>query len=553
MKIALAQLNYTIGDIDGNKTKIISAIEEAKKKNSDLIVFSELSICGYDPQDIFENMEFIEHCNRAVIDIASFCTDRIAVVIGCPTINKNDKGKKLYNSALFLSEGAVSFIQSKSLLPTYDVFGDYRYFEPNREFKLFEYKGVKIGITICEDIWNEQNFKNKFLSSSPYILNPIDELMKLSPDLILNISGSPFMNDKAHQRKYLIKTISQKCQIPIVYVNQVGANTELIFDGGSMVSNNKGEIVLQSNYFSEEINYISFEEINSLKAIENKNISTIEKIHTALVLGISDFFKKMNFKSATLGLSGGIDSAVTLALLVEAIGKDNVRVFLMPSQYSSDHSITDSVEMAEKLGIQYDTIKIEPIYSSFVKQLDAVFAGYKPDLTEENLQARIRGTLLMAISNKKGNILVNTSNKSELAVGYSTLYGDSNGAMSIIGDVYKTQVYKLAVFINRNKEIIPQNIIDKAPSAELRPNQKDSDSLPEYDLLDKILFKFLEEQKGKQQIVDELKISESLVSEILSKIHKAEFKRFQFPPVLKVSSKSFGSGRRIPIVSQFYL
>lgn len=552
MKIALAQLNYHIGNFEKNTSKIIDQIQKAQDDKVDLLVFSELSVCGYPPQDLLENKSFIEQNELAIEEIASKCTNGIGVIIGAPTINQHQKGKRLYNSALFLSNGNIEFIQNKTLLPTYDIFDEYRYFEPNDKFSVIEFKGEKIAITICEDLWDVQPVDNPFAKSQLYNISPMEQLMNYKPDVILNIAASPFSYTKIWGRKNIFIRNAKQYKLPVFNVNQVGAQTELIFDGGSLVVNPDGTIADELNLFAEDYRIYDLNEIKSckVKKTSDENPNVISKIHDSLVLGVRDYFHKMGFKKATLGLSGGIDSAVVLVIAARALGTENLRVLLLPSKYSSDHSIADAKQLAENLGVRYDIINIQDVVNSFNNSLSNIFTGQQEDITEENIQARARGTILMALSNKFGHILLNTSNKSEAAVGYSTLYGDMNGGLSILGDVYKTDVFKLAEFINSRKEIIPTNTITKPPSAELRPDQKDTDSLPDYDVLDKILFSFIELQKPLNEILEE-GFDEELVKRIIRLVNNNEYKRYQAPPILRISSKAFGAGRRIPLVAKY--
>jgi NAD+ synthase (glutamine-hydrolysing) len=547
MKVAFAQLNYTIGDFEGNSAKIIQHIEMAKNKGADLVVFSELSVTGYYPHDLLEKKEFIQKAENAVLKIAEYCFG-IAAIIGAPRINKNSRGKQLYNSAFFLNEGKIQHIQNKTLLPTYDIFDEYRHFEPNREFKVVEFKGEKIAITICEDLWDEQPTASEFGKDKLYQVSPMEELSKFNPDFVINISASPFSYNQEEWRKNVLINKAKKYKVPVLYINQVGAQTELIFDGGSVFINNEGEIVKELKYFEEDFQVVDTGNIGE-KQLQPK-AEIIEKIHDALVLGIRDYFMKMGFRKATLGLSGGIDSALTLVLAVRALGAENIRVLLMPSKYSSDHSVDDARQLAENLGVQYDIINIQSSVDAFETGLLPLFTGTTPDVTEENIQARARGIYLMAISNKFGHILLNTTNKSECAVGYGTLYGDMNGGLAVLGDVYKMDVFRLSNFINREKEIIPQNTITKPPSAELRPDQKDSDSLPEYHDLDRMLFGYIELNMSPKEIV-ELGFDEKVVNRVIRMVNMNEYKRFQAAPILRISSKAFGFGRRMPLVAKY--
>jgi len=546
MKIAIAQLNYHIGNFEENTSKIIDYIGKSKAGGAELVVFTELSVTGYYPHDLLERKEFIEQSEKALNQIATHCNG-IAAIVGGPRINPEPRGKKLFNSAFFMYDGAIQHVVNKSLLPTYDIFDEYRHFEPNKTFSVFDFGGKKIAITICEDLWDEQETQNEFGREKLYQLSPLKELSALNPDLVINISASPFSFNQENWRKNILVKNAIEYQLPIVYANQVGAQTELIFDGGSFYINKKGEIQEELNYFEEDFRIIDTEV--STQNLQPKT-EYIEKIYHALVLGIRDYFTKMGFKKATLGLSGGIDSALVSVLAVQALGKENVRVLLMPSRYSSDHSIDDALQLAKNLGIEYQIIPIQTMVDSFEQSLLDVFANLKSDITEENIQARTRGILLMAISNKFGNILLNTTNKSESAVGYGTLYGDMNGGLSVLGDVYKTDIFKMANWINREQEIIPINTIQKPPSAELRPDQKDSDSLPDYDILDQILFDYIELNLSPDEIIAK-GFDESTVLRTVKMVNNNEYKRFQAPPILRISSKAFGFGRRMPLVAKY--
>ncbi|MFO7869337.1 MAG: NAD+ synthase [Bacteroidales bacterium] len=548
MNIAYAQLNYHIGNFSANTTKIISAIEQAKHEQAELIVFSELCICGYPPLDLLEQKDFIENCLIHAEKIAEHC-DSIAAIIGCPTINKNERGKQLFNSALFLSEKKITQVFHKTLLPTYDIFDEYRYFESNTDFSVLSFKGHTFAITICEDLWDNQLFEQSFAKNKLYKQSPLHKLSDHSPEMVINIAASPFSYNQEYTRTTVLQENAYNFSIPILYVNQVGANTEIIFDGRSKLINAEGEIVHELSEFEEDFSIINTETDCKQKGTDLPAFNKIEKIYKALILGITDFFAKNNFKTATLGLSGGIDSAVVLALVADAIGPENIRVLLMPSEFSSQHSVDDAVQLALNLNIHYDIIPIHKSYSSILSTLEPVFKDSPFSVAEENIQARLRGLLLMAISNKFGNILLNTSNKSEAAVGYSTMYGDMNGGLSILGDVYKKDVFALAHFINRNTEIIPFNSIAKPPSAELRPDQKDSDSLPNYETLDAILFEYIEKKLAPEDIIAQ-GYDKQIVYDTITKVNNNEYKRFQFPPILRISSKSFGFGRRIPLVAK---
>ena len=547
MKVALAQLNYIIGDFEGNAAKIIEHIEKAKNAGADLVVFSELSVTGYYPHDLLEKKEFIRKAEETVKQLTASCNG-IAAIVGAPRINENERGKTLYNSAFFLADGKIQSVHNKTLLPTYDIFDEYRHFEPNRDFHRIEYKGERIAITICEDLWDEQPTANEFGKNKLYRVSPMEELAKLNPGFMVNISASPFSYNQENWRKDVLVSKAKKFNTPIFYVNQTGAQTELIFDGGSVFINEQGEIIKELKYFEED--FLIVETENSGETSLQPKTDRIEKIHDALVLGIRDYFHKMGFKQATLGLSGGIDSAVTLVLAVRALGSENVRVLLMPSKYSSDHSVEDARQLAENLGIRYDIVKIQQAVDAFEKELVPLFEGTQPGIAEENIQARARGIYLMAISNKFGHILLNTTNKSECAVGYGTLYGDMNGGLAVLGDVYKTDVFKMARFMNRDREIIPENTIVKPPSAELRPDQKDTDSLPEYEILDEILFRFIEQNLSPAEIENK-GFDPEVVKKVIRLVNINEYKRFQAAPILRVSSKAFGFGRKMPLVARY--
>jgi NAD+ synthase (glutamine-hydrolysing) len=549
MKISVAQLNYHIGNFERNKSLICHAISKAKAEGADLIIFSELCIPGYPPLDLLDRHDFIEKCYLTVNEIAKECFG-IAAIVGSPTFNENSEGKKLFNSALVLYEGEVIFSANKALLPTYDIFDEYRHFEPEKNFQVFSFRGLRLAITICEDLWDEQPFDNDFEKTRLYTVSPMEELARQNPDIIINISASPFSYSKAEAKENIFRAKAIKYKLPVITVNQTGANTELIFDGASLIINNKGDIFRRLPFFEETIETYSFNEIKSGSKSGDKRQEPVELIHKALVTGIRDYFRKTGLKSSIVGLSGGIDSAICLCLAVEAMGNENVRALLMPSRYSSDHSVNDAVALAEKLNVQYEIINIEKPFSAFESVLEPLFADKENDVTEENIQARVRAVLLMAVSNKFGNILLNTSNKSEAAVGYGTLYGDMAGGLSVIGDVYKTDVYLLAEYINRNSEIIPVNIIKKLPSAELRPDQLDSDSLPDYTTLDAILYQYIELQKPAERIIAE-GFDKDIVSKVIRMINFNEYKRYQAPPVLRISSKAFGAGRRMPLVARY--
>jgi len=544
MKIALAQLNYHTGNFESNINKIRSSINKAKGLGADIIVFAELAISGYPPRDFLEFNDFIAQCNDAISNLAEDCVG-IAAIIGSPSINPNVEGKDLFNSAYFLADGKVKHIVHKTLLPTYDIFDEYRYFEPNTKFEVIEYKGNKIAITICEDLWN-------IMDNPLYTVCPMEELINQKPDIMINIAASPFHYKQAIIRKNTLQKNAAKYGIPLFYVNHVGGQTELLFDGAYLEMNGFGEFIDELDYFKEDFKIFDSETIQKplLNKHTQKLTSEIELIHDALVMGICDYFNKLGFKQAILGLSGGIDSALTLVLAERALGKENVRAILLPSKFSSDHSIEDAKKLAENLQVKYDIISIEEANDCFTNALSPYFKDLPFNVTEENIQARIRAVILMALSNKFGYILLNTSNKSEAAVGYGTLYGDMCGGLSVLGDLYKTQVYELAHFINVEKEIIPYNSIIKPPSAELRPNQKDSDSLPDYAILDKLLYLYIELRQGPKEIIAQ-GFDKKLVDRVLKMVNMNEYKRHQTPPILRISSKAFGMGRRMPIVAKY--
>jgi NAD+ synthase (glutamine-hydrolysing) len=558
MKIALAQQNYHIGNIEGNTKKIIEAIGHAKKQRADLIVFSEQSVSGYQARDFLEFTDYINKCYAAVDEIKQHA-DTIGVLVGSPARNPRKEGKDLFNAAFFLYEKEVKAEIHKTLLPNYDVFDEYRYFEPAYEWNVVEFKGKKLAVTICEDIWN--------LGDNPlYRICPMDILMKQQPDVMINLSASPFDYTHDEDRKATIKANVMKYKLPMFYCNAIGSQTEIVFDGASLVFDKHGNLCHQSPMFKEAVDVIELNDDSTINGkilepvgrVPDKELTplyfekdlNIHQVHDAIVLGIRDYFSKMGFTKAIIGSSGGIDSAVTIALACTALGKENVRAILMPSQFSTSHSVNDAEQLSKNLGNPYDIIPIRNIFESFLTELKPVYKDLPFGLAEENIQARVRGNLLMAIANKFGYILLNTSNKSELATGYGTLYGDMAGGLGVLGDCYKMQVYELAKYINRNNEIIPQNIITKAPSAELRPNQKDSDSLPDYEILDKVLYQYIERRQGPNEI-KALGFDAALVDRILKMVNINEYKRNQFCPIIRISPKAFGVGRRVPIVGKY--
>ncbi|MFZ9417780.1 MAG: NAD+ synthase [Sediminibacterium sp.] len=558
MKICIAQQNYHIGNFEENTKKILCAIEEAKKQGADIILFSEMSVCGYPARDFVEFNDFIEQCYQSIEKIKD-AADTIGVLIGSPSRNPEKKGKDLFNAAFFLYEQKVVAEIHKTLLPTYDVFDENRYFESADSWKVVPFKGKKLAITICEDIWN--------LGDNPlYRICPMDHLMEQAPDIMLNLSASPFDYTHDEDRKATIKANVLKYKIPLFYCNAVGSQTEIVFDGGSYAFDKDANLCGALPMFESDMQIFECNDDGTINApilepaarVPNKELNpsklmpelNIDQVYKALVLGIKDYFNKMGFKKAILGSSGGIDSAVTLAIAVEALGKENVYAILMPSPYSTNHSVDDAVQLSKNLDNPHDIIPIKDVYESFLGTLKPIFKDLPFSLAEENIQSRSRGNILMAIANKLGYVLLNTSNKSELATGYGTLYGDMAGGLGVLGDCYKMQVYALANYINRDQEIIPQNIIDKAPSAELRPNQKDSDSLPDYEVLDQLLYQYIEKRIDPAAI-KALGFDAALVDKTLKMVNNNEYKRNQFCPIIRVSPKAFGVGRRVPIVGKY--
>ncbi len=558
MKIFLAQQNYHVGNFESNTNKIIQAINEAKAKGGDLILFSEMSICGYPARDFVEFNDFINKC-YASIDLIKEHADTIGVLIGSPARNTKHKGKSLFNAAFFLYEKKIKAEIHKTLLPTYDVFDEYRYFEPSFDWQVVPFKGKRLAITICEDIWN--------LGDNPlYRICPMDKLMEQQPDIMLNISASPFDYTHDEDRKSVIKANVLKYKLPMFYCNAVGSQTEVVFDGASLIFDKHANLYKALPMFKEALESVVLKDDGSIDApiiepasrVPDKELNpatlepelNIAQVYDALLLGIRDYFSKMGFTKAILGSSGGIDSAVTLAIACEALGKENVRAILMPSPYSTEHSVDDAVQLSKNLSNPYDILRIDEVYNSFLTTLAPVFNNLPFSLAEENIQSRSRGNLLMAIANKFGYILLNTSNKSELATGYGTLYGDMAGGLGVLGDCYKLQVYALARYINRDKEIIPTSIINKAPSAELRPNQKDSDSLPDYAVLDQVLYQYIERRLGPVEIKAQ-GFDTALVDRTLKMVNTNEYKRNQFCPIIRISPKAFGVGRRVPIVGKY--
>ncbi len=564
MKIIISQQNYHIGNFESNTNKIIEAVKFAKIENADLIVFSEMSVCGYPARDFMDFNDFVNKCYES-IDAIKQHADTIGVIVGGPDRNPVREGKDLFNAAFLLYEKEIKGIAHKTCLPNYDVFDEYRYFEPAFSWNIIEFKGKKIALTICEDIWN--------LGDNPlYRICPMDILMEQYPDVMINISASPFDYTHIEDRKAIIKANVLKYKLPLIYCNAIGSQTEIVFDGASLVFDKHANLCVQLPQFKEETFAITLNDDGTFDKPVNEPAATapsepeplhftaelnISQVYDAIILGISDYFKKMGFTKAIIGSSGGIDSAVTLALACKALGSENVRAILMPSEFSTGHSVNDAEQLSKNLGNPYDIIPIKKIYNEFLNQLKPVFKDSPFGLAEENIQSRTRGNLLMAIANKYGYILLNTSNKSELATGYGTLYGDMAGGLGVLGDCYKMQVYELAKYINSMQEtlpsgrqVIPANIISKEPSAELRPDQKDSDSLPPYEILDKILYQYIERVKGPNEIKAQ-QYDPVMVDRILRMVNINEYKRNQFCPVIRISPKAFGVGRRVPIVANY--
>jgi len=540
MKIALAQLNCHIGNFSFNADQIVSNIQNAKAAGADLIVFPELAVCGYPPMDLLDSEHFITQCEQTLQSISKIC-EGIVAIVGCPSRNPSLKGKNLFNSAFLLKDGQIQDVFHKTLLPTYDVFDEYRYFEPNSHFRSADIKGLNVAITICEDLWNEEE-------DPMYRFSPLEKIENRKIDLVINIAASPFDHDHREKRIGILKRNALKFDAPIIYVNHTGGQNDLIFDGGSLFMDANGSILHESPYFCENLSVVDIR--NEASMPSTAPLTKPERTKAALVLGIRDYFNKCGFTDAVLGLSGGVDSALVAVLAKEALGPNHVHPVLMPSAYSSQHSIDDAVELCKMNGLEPRVISIKDIYDGYLSSLHAFFEGKPFDITEENIQSRIRGTILMALSNKHRYVLLNTSNKSELAVGYGTLYGDMAGGLSVIGDLYKTEVYELCGHINHSCLSIPENILTKEPSAELRPGQKDSDSLPPYELLDQILFMHIEGMSSLDQI-NHAGFDQGIAKKILGLVNRSEYKRFQFAPILRVSTKAFGTGRRFPLVAAY--
>ncbi|MFZ0706940.1 MAG: NAD+ synthase [Candidatus Korobacteraceae bacterium] len=543
VRIALGQINTTIADFAGNSAKIIDYAQSARSGGAELVMFPELSICGYPPRDLVERPWFVEH-NRQTAEEIARKTAGIAVIVGLVTPTRNGTGKTVHNSAALLCGGKIAFIQSKRLLPTYDVFDEMRNFAPADSQHLFALAGSEVALTICEDAWNDKNFWDRRL----YGVDPVEDLMRAGGKVLLNISASPFYLCKRELRRDMLAAIARQYSVPVALVNQVGGNDSLVFDGSSLVLGTDGNVIAQAKSFEEDL--IFFDSDTLTGDMHKRDESEEGSAYAALVLGTRDYVRKCGFKQVVLGLSGGIDSALTACIAVDALGAENVMGVAMPSPYSSQGSIDDALSLANNIGIRCDVIRIDDMFKSYTAGLAPAFGNRAPDVTEENIQARIRGSLVMALSNKLGSMVLTTGNKSELGVGYCTLYGDMCGGLAVISDVPKTLVYRLARYVNRNGERIPQSTIEKPPSAELRPDQKDSDSLPPYEILDTVLVDYVENNHSPQQIADEHGYDLQLVRNIARMVDRSEYKRQQSAPGLKISEKAFGFGRRYPIAAK---
>jgi NAD+ synthase (glutamine-hydrolysing) len=543
VKIALGQINPTVGDFSGNSAKIIQFAQQARGAGAGLILFPELSVCGYPPRDLVERPSFVAR-NRESIEKIAAETQGIAVICGLVTPADADTGKSVMNSAALLREGRVEFIQSKMLLPTYDVFDEMRNFAPAKSQQLFDFCGKRVALTICEDAWNDKHFWNRRL----YGVDPVEELIRIGGNLVLNISASPFWLGKRELRRDMLATIAKNDNVPVAMVNQVGGNDSLVFDGSSLVIAPDGRVIAQGKSFVEDLVYFDSQTLTGEmhEQIEGEEASAYE----ALVLGTRDYVRKCGFRHVIVGLSGGVDSALTAAIAVDALGAENVIGVGMPGPYSSQGSIDDARQLAKNLGIRFELLSINEIYEATRRTLSKVFAGFPEDATEENIQSRSRGMVLMSLSNKFGALVLSTGNKSEVAVGYCTLYGDMVGGLAVISDVPKTLVYRLSAYVNSRSPVIPQSTIDKAPSAELRPDQKDSDSLPPYDVLDAILEDYVEEARSAEQIAVAHDFDLELVKRVIHMVDRSEYKRQQAAPGIKISTKAFGYGRRFPIAAK---
>ena len=543
MKIALGQINPTVGDFSGNAAKIIDFSQRARAAGAGLILFPELSVCGYPPRDLVERSSFVASNLDSAERIAA-ATTGIAVICGLVTPADSDTGKSVMNSAVLLMDGKIALTQSKMLLPTYDVFDEMRNFAPSKSQQLFPFCGNRMALTICEDAWNDKQFWPKRL----YTIDPVEKLIQTGGNFVLNISASPFWIGKREFRREMLASIARHHNVPVALVNQVGGNDSLVFDGSSIVLNREGNVIAQGKSFEEDLIY--FDSVDLTGEMHEQIPGDEASAYSALVLGTRDYIRKCGFQKAIIGLSGGIDSALTAAIAADAVGSENVIGVGMPGPYSSPGSIDDARTLAENLGIRFEVLSINPAYEAYRQILQPVFAGLKEDVTEENIQSRSRGMLLMALSNKFGAIVLSTGNKSELGVGYCTLYGDMVGGLAVISDVPKTLVYRLAHYVNSRSAVIPQASIEKPPSAELRPDQKDSDSLPQYEILDAVLEDYVEDSHAPEQIAADRGIDIEIVRRVIRMVDRAEYKRQQAAPGLKISPKAFGYGRRFPIAAK---
>ena len=541
MKIALAQINPTVGDFTGNLEKIIAASRRAAAQGARLTVFSELVLCGYPPADFLEKPSFLARCRAAVDELAAATRDlQTAVLVGVALPAEGESGKPAVNAAVLLDGGRLLLEQHKRLLPFYDVFDEQRYFAPSRPQQVVELDGLRLAITICEDAWNDKSFWPRRL----YAADPIEELMRQQPAVLINLSSSPFWHSKRALRRQMLAAIARRNGVPVLLVNQVGGNDSLIFDGSSLALNAQGELIAQAASFEEDLVLV---DPFDAPVVSGPADDDTEAAYRALVLGTRDYVRKCGFRKVLVALSGGIDSALVACIAAEALGAENVLGIGMPSPYSSPGSIDDSRQLAANLGIRFELIGISGLFQEFTHALEPLFAGTQPDTTEENIQSRIRGSLLMALSNKFSALVLTTGNKSEMAVGYCTLYGDMVGALAVIGDLVKTRVYQVCRWLNRSGEVIPRAILEKPPSAELRPDQKDTDSLPPYEILDPILEAYVERYETPEEIAQANDFALETVQQVVRVVERAEYKRQQAAPVLKVTSKSFGMGRRFPI------
>ena len=543
MKIALGQINPTIGDFSGNSRKIIDFARRAHATGAQLVMFPELAVCGYPPRDLLEKPAFVARSQQVVKEIAE-AVPEITVICGFVSPAAVETGKSVMNSAAVLRDGKMQFVQHKRLLPTYDVFDELRYFDPASSQKVLQLDGQQIALTICEDAWNDKHFWHRRL----YSIDPVDDLLHAGSNLVLNISASPYHLGKRELRRKMLETIARDNKVPVVLVNQVGGNDSLVFDGSSMAFGPDGNIVAQAKSFEEDLVFFDSETLKG--DVHAQTEEGMPTVYAALVLGTRDYVRKCGFSKVIIALSGGIDSALTAAIAVDALGKENVTGVAMPSQYSSEHSIADARELAANLAIRFEIVPISPIFDSYRKALSGVFSGLPDDVAEENIQSRIRGNIVMAMSNKFGHLVLTTGNKSEVAVGYCTLYGDMVGGLGVISDVPKTMVYQLSHYVNSRRRVIPQSTIEKPPSAELRPGQKDSDTLPPYEILDNILEDYVEDYHSAEQIAEQRSYDVKVVRDVIRMIERSEYKRQQAAPGLKITPKAFGLGRRFPIAQK---